>query len=645
MRGASEPARHVSSGIDRLPVTQAGDPDVLTAAAGWAARFGVPAKVFRASVTSVETAPVELVVVRWLGSARHIEQRTAPAATRSRTLNEPFAPSAFDPWVCKQEELRQQTLRLVRCPECAGEKKVTCPACRGRASVRCSSCNGSGRAVGSRGRMINCRSCRGQGQTRCPCRDGLVTCSTCAGKGRCQHWLEVVEEPICRESSSGDTRLREGRSPPVSVTTEELDPAALPAHVAELLRHPRFSQHWSALDRIDRIVVDHYRGLIHTLRFELAGSEGRVSVFGWTSAVDDRADPGVLVRWGRLRAAAGASGLLLGLGLVTAHALRGPFYAGSYQTLALGLLALALALAGVRLFAASSTAGLRRRSGPYRAGEFTVVLLVAIMVLLSRQPALAHAESLLRTGQREAAAVEFEALLRHPESRTQAASSLDRMLLEDLRGRPSEIWRALAETRFRTGRGARRAREVAEQATVAVVESQVTAGEFEAARSSLAQLEPSVPTGLRTRLGGFVDSAEAASLWTIIRDGESALPARLGACNEIERLAAVEFSTSPEREPVAEREITRACDETRHEEEARVERERREAERRERLARLAAEREERAKEAAQRAWARAPLLCNDGTLSPTCRCGRSSNRGCCSWHGGVSGCSKEYPPN
>jgi outer membrane protein OmpA-like peptidoglycan-associated protein len=31
------------------------------------------------------------------------------------------------------------------------------------------------------------------------------------------------------------------------------------------------------------------------------------------------------------------------------------------------------------------------------------------------------------------------------------------------------------------------------------------------------------------------------------------------------------------------------------------------------------------------------LMCNDGTMSPTCSCA-GSHRGCCSWHGGVAGC-------
>jgi hypothetical protein len=37
----------------------------------------------------------------------------------------------------------------------------------------------------------------------------------------------------------------------------------------------------------------------------------------------------------------------------------------------------------------------------------------------------------------------------------------------------------------------------------------------------------------------------------------------------------------------------------------------------------------------------AMLLCNDGTLSPTCTCGRDSYRGCCSHHQGVNSCSAD----
>ncbi len=51
--------------------------------------------------------------------------------------------------------------------------------------------------------------------------------------------------------------------------------------------------------------------------------------------------------------------------------------------------------------------------------------------------------------------------------------------------------------------------------------------------------------------------------------------------------------------------------------------------------------QERAERQQQSRWNNSPLLCNDGTRSPTCTCGRSSYRGCCSYHGGVDGCSAD----
>lgn len=57
-----------------------------------------------------------------------------------------------------------------------------------------------------------------------------------------------------------------------------------------------------------------------------------------------------------------------------------------------------------------------------------------------------------------------------------------------------------------------------------------------------------------------------------------------------------------------------------------------------------AARRERAIEEQARAWREqttpAMLRCNDGSLSPSCACGRASNRGCCSHHGGVAGCAR-----
>ncbi|WP_434047560.1 MULTISPECIES: hypothetical protein [Sorangium] len=72
-------------------------------------------------------------------------------------------------------------------------------------------------------------------------------------------------------------------------------------------------------------------------------------------------------------------------------------------------------------------------------------------------------------------------------------------------------------------------------------------------------------------------------------------------------------------------------------------RQRREAEerRRQELKAAAEERLQQMKEAAEeRRQASLRVQCCDGTLSPSCLCGRSSYRGCCSHHGGVCGCEE-----
>lgn len=47
-------------------------------------------------------------------------------------------------------------------------------------------------------------------------------------------------------------------------------------------------------------------------------------------------------------------------------------------------------------------------------------------------------------------------------------------------------------------------------------------------------------------------------------------------------------------------------------------------------------------EKAVRRWHNTHVRCSDGSRSPSCTCG-GSTRGCCSHHGGVSGCPREFP--
>jgi hypothetical protein len=55
------------------------------------------------------------------------------------------------------------------------------------------------------------------------------------------------------------------------------------------------------------------------------------------------------------------------------------------------------------------------------------------------------------------------------------------------------------------------------------------------------------------------------------------------------------------------------------------------------------EQEERRRQEAERRRTRyRELYCNDGTVSPTCACNRTSFQGCCSHHGGIRGCQWTY---
>lgn len=54
--------------------------------------------------------------------------------------------------------------------------------------------------------------------------------------------------------------------------------------------------------------------------------------------------------------------------------------------------------------------------------------------------------------------------------------------------------------------------------------------------------------------------------------------------------------------------------------------------------RLRAEEREDLRELRENARGGRMILCCDGMTSPSCECGRSNRRGCCSWHGGICGC-------
>jgi len=120
-------------------------------------------------------------------------------------------------------------------------------------------------------------------------------------------------------------------------------------------------------------------------------------------------------------------------------------------------------------------------------------------------------------------------------------------------------------------------------------------------------------------------------LWRITRATGGDPRKKLAACEELQGPIdfVEEVRSSAARLPVTSGKLTDVCMDLRIEIRDREEWE--------------AQQRERRRRQAQARWGQAPLLCRDGTLSPTCICGQSSRRGCCSHHGGVQGCSAAYP--
>lgn len=482
----------------------------------------------------------------------------------------------------------------------------------------------------------------------------MVACPTCDGKGRCNHWLEVVDEPLVREVALGDERLR---SEGAMRCSEEilLFGGPLPGEAAALLADPRFAQRWRGGERVATISIQRSRSVVHRVAYELAGAAGTVSVKGWDGAIEEAPDLDAIRRWRRLRGTAAGAGLVAGVAFLWLHASRGAFYLWSWQTLGLALAAVLLAVGGRRIFATFSVKRLRVRTGRWLLGEVGAAVLAALLLILSRRPGFAHAMELESAGRTTEARREYEALARTSDAAA-AKLRLDHVQVVELRKLPADqLWPAVEKSRFLTPAGIAEARSMAEQRTLATIREDVAGARFADARALLGKISPTATAALVTQASALVDEAEATSLWYTVRSDEDDTR-RLAACDDLARLGDSLPSQRRGEAAVTTESIRRTCDGIRRteearrlrlqrEEEARAAQERREAERQARLERAAAERAERTREQALRAWANAPLRCRDGTLSPSCRCGSSSHRGCCSWHRGVSGCSQDYPSN
>jgi hypothetical protein len=487
----------------------------------------------------------------------------------------------------------------------------------------------------------------------------LLSCGSCGGKGKVEEWLEVVEEAFDRVTFAGSDTLAQALSKdsdPGRFDSELLVPLIswrggtieeAPADLWGVLRRPALVGTRPGEDRLQEVALQIFRSEITAVVYLLGGISGSVHVQGWDRHVlenDSSRPPFDRRRRRTLQGVAVAVGA--GAALAIWYGARHSFFASAPNHWLLWVLALVFGLSTVPLMLwLALPAGGRHRKGAVAA------ILPALLVALTQTglaatggPSLNHAREAAAKGLVEEALRESAACFDlgvHPES---AGPYHDHLQLEKVRQArdPQAAWQS-ALLPFLTEAGRQKAQKHAVEVTFQASAALQERGEFtessvvlDTAPAELRQAEPLV--GLRRRV--YLEAA--LPHWKVIGSRRESLEDRVAACAAITpHVRALAFLPAPPDDPsLTSEEVEAKCEGLRDQRLRQIERQR-EAEARE--AERARRREEAAQKAAYRRWAYSPLRCNDGTRSPSCICGQSSRRGCCSWHGGVDGCSVEYP--
>jgi hypothetical protein len=253
-------------------------------------------------------------------------------------------------------------------------------------------------------------------------------------------------------------------------------------------------------------------------------------------------------------------------------------------------------------------------------------------------PTVEHAQTLAAAGQHEPARREAQAVVELGVEAPRARVIHDDEQLELIRAlrEPRLLWQLASQSTFLTGDGRKRAEAIALRRTLDVAGDLLRTNDFQRSLSTLEM----IPTAYRrtsevSERAITVRTAAIEPLWRTISSNEPSR-VRLAACGPAELLLK-ELATRGTTPDTARR-VQATCASLTAGELERVRREQKAA----KLAALKARQREgteaRRREQVARSRALAPLLCRDGSLSPTCICG-GSRRGCCSHHGGVAGCS------
>lgn len=657
---------------------QALEEAAVRAVAVWVRRYGFDRRTFEKSVRRVVVDSYEYARVLFVYERRLVFLHTRPANGETSLAPIPN-PELLDPWDGDHEGLEQATRVAAKCPRCVDGNRGRCSVCDGTRAAPCRGCEGEGRVAGARG-LKNCPDCRGAGTTRCKdCTGAGLVCTLCEGSAQLVVWLEIhrdarsevaVGQPAMFMEPHTTVAFAEdfdaGRWPnPLREDTGLLlaDEVEVPA---DLVPRPR------ADERLVGARVQRFGRKAHTIEVDTAFGVARIRTEGEVPAVNAlRSDFSPF--YGRLFALGAAAflGLVLPRLLEFLYERRNAFFADYGYGPTVFWLGILLGAAALTAVAVGTLAPKARPKYLFPSATASGALFAALTVVafIATRPSKAHAIEALRHGEVKEAQVEAYALRVWSKDLAGAAEVDDELYLADAAGSKSAA--SLSEIARREWRSAAKRESVvarlreAAKGEAHAAEARASARELEAlamacdgfsnddartyyARAAIVAADkcaglgdvPCVVTNAARarKLGAApaeVDALEGkgrqfvastlAQTWGPASNARGSLETRasaiasaLRASSQWEALHGGQSSPSKAQLQAMDATITRLAEE----------------------ASAKAGREQAARDAAEEARERATRVrCQDGTYSPSCRCGGGGGlRGCCSWHGGVAGC-------
>jgi hypothetical protein len=582
------------------------------------------------------------------------------------------------------------------CADCQSNGRLACSDCDGAGKVE-------GQTSAGQPRLLNCKACRGRGTVTCPaCVRGRVVCPACAGQKKVDRWLHVEESvraDIQVEPDGDVTRAfvwgKDGvdaRDEKVAADAKIVDAIAVsgmmsPAALRGRVPSDWLDQHWAAIQprlRPGERVRSQRLCLLWVPSIEVTYSlDNRIAQTVDFEGLRLLAPPAAVDQLFHDRARKlqfmSAALVLIPLVLAVVYLTRGAYFVSS----AVGGLLVCCALASAAIYKVLSAVTLGRPRARAWLPAALAPLLGAGVLAFAAEPEIATARTYVSSGDYDAAARELAALGGRDEAAL--APVYADLFLQQVQAAPS--WRSAKRVASVMAPGTAQHQQAMahiDRMVAYEIQIELQGGNFQRAEQLLAETSAAYaggPEGATVRQAaalGVAQSCLRAERWECVFAQSDRVRA-LGApdqgqalrANAIAQLEATARQTTNSAQAERDRtqrielasralalwslwsrqttsELPRPAADLRRRldgdlaDDKRIEARRQaEAERKRNREQARAQREQRQLEQAERRRERAsaPLLCCDGTTSPSCTCG-GSHRGCCSHHHGVCGCAE-----